>query len=147
MSLIIIQAAQYRIIITQHEDASVRFHDVSTLADVNLSLHPIPLDHLTIHVFEIAEIALRPDIHTLRIVRVILARGSLEGVVHLSTGEIVVLGIGLSSRTQDVLDDEILDLSDVRDHGDTYTPRFILQAQTSNPEILCLSDIGTFSLQ
>lgn len=128
--------------ITQHEDASIRFYDVSSLARVNLSLHPSPLDHLTIHVFEIPEMALRPDIHTLHIAKVVIAPESLECAVQMTTGEIVILGLGLQPRTQDVLDDEIIDLSDVRDHGDIFIPRFIIQAQKGDPNILCLSDIG-----
>lgn len=130
--------------ITQHADASVRFHDVSTLPSANLLLHPIPLDHLTIHVFEIPEIALRPDIHTVHIVKVTFAPDSLECVVQMSTGEIVVLGLGPLPRTQDILDDEILDLSDVRDHGDIYIPRFLLRGQRGSPNIVSLSDIGMF---
>jgi hypothetical protein len=133
---------QYRIMITHHEDASVRFHDVSSLAGANLSLHPIPLDHLTIHVFEIPEIALRPNIHSLHIARVVIAQDSLDCAVQISSGEIVVLGLGLQPRTQDILDDEVFYLNDLRDRGDIYIPRFILQAQKGNPNILCLSDVG-----
>lgn len=142
----IILKMQYRIMITQHEDASVRFYDVSALMGVNMALHPIPLDHLNIHVLEIPEIALRSDIQTIRVAKVTIARVSLECVVQLTTGEIVVLGLGLQLRTQDVLDDEILDLSDVQDHGDVYTPRFILKAQRSSPVILSLCDIGDCAL-
>jgi len=130
--------------ITQHEDASVRFYNASTLMGANLLLHPTPLDHLNIHVLGIPEIALRPDIQNLRVAKVMIAPVSLECVMQMTTGEIVVLGLGLQLRTQDVLDDEILDLSDMRDHGDIYVPRFILKVQKSNPVILCLSDIGTF---
>ena len=130
--------------ITQHEDASVRFYNVSDLAGVNLALHPIPLEHLNIHVLEIPEIALRSGLQTLRVARVMIARVSLECVVQMNTGEIVVLGLGPQLRTQDVLDDEILDLSHVRCHGDAYVPRFILKAQKSGAVIFCLSDIGAF---
>ncbi|KAF8583420.1 hypothetical protein K439DRAFT_62403 [Ramaria rubella] len=133
---------QFRIMITQHEDASIRFYDASTLPGVNLSLHPRALDHLTIHVTEIPEIALRPDIHSLRIARVVVAKESLECAVQLTTGEVVMLGLGIRPRTQDELDNEIVDLSDVRDRGDIFVPRFMLQAQPGSPNTIGLSDIG-----
>ncbi|KAF8515733.1 lethal giant larvae like, C-terminal-domain-containing protein [Hysterangium stoloniferum] len=132
----------FRLMITYHIDSSVRFYDLSLTRNLNLCRHPYLLDHLTIYILEIPEIALRPDIGTIHITDIIFARKSLECIVQLSTGELVVFGLGIRQRTQDVLDDELVDISDVRDLGQIFSSRFILKPQRGDPAIVCISDIG-----
>ena len=73
-----------------------------------------------------------------------MATEALECAVLLSTGETVLLGLGVRHRTQDVLDDEIIDLTESRDRGDVFSPRFILGRQHGGADKVCLSDIGMF---
>ena len=80
----------------------------------------------------------------MHILGVAMATEALECAVLLSTGETVLFGLGLQHRTQDILDNEIADITDSRDRGDVFSPRFILGSLNGGVDKVCLSDIGMF---
>jgi len=108
---------------------------------------PYPLDHLTITPLSIPEIALRPDIRTIHVQKVIFGAASLECLVELSTGEILIFGVGNAARTEDDLGDDIIDIRDLRNaEKGGFTSRFMIKAQKSRLAAISLSDIGEIFL-
>ncbi|KIJ47353.1 hypothetical protein M422DRAFT_28963 [Sphaerobolus stellatus SS14] len=137
----------YRILLTQHQGTTIRFFDVSIKSGQNLAASPYPLIRLTISPLSLPEIALRPDIDTIQIRRTVFGDASLECAIEISTGEILIFGIGTASRTEDDLPEEIIDVRDIRNSGDgSFTSRFIIKAQKSKPAIISVSDIGFLAL-
>lgn len=116
---------------------------MSTLAGSSLAASPRPLSHLTICLLDIPEIALQPNIQNIEIEQVVFGRHSLECVVQLSSGNIMIFGMGKCSRTQDDLGEHLIDIRDNRSsESGGFASRYIVKEQKFKVSIISLSDIG-----
>lgn len=137
----------YRIFVTWHPDASVRFWDASPhllLLPTPLRFeYPGPLPHLTISLGaylkhpDVAHLPLaklwQTDKSQVRIKSVTLARESLECTITMMTGEIIVTKFGQSkSGAKD--DDDVEELEDGDSVRDSYFPPQTPVASTSRDE-------------
>ncbi|KAK8849434.1 hypothetical protein IAR55_004766 [Kwoniella newhampshirensis] len=137
----------YRILVTYHADATVRFWDASPhllILPTPLRFeYPGPLPHLTI---SIADYLKHPDVAHLplaqlwqndptkvKIKSVHLAREALECVITFVTGEVIVTKFG-EAKGKKGGEDEIEELDDGVEHDDGYFPTMPPQAASGSGE-------------